>query len=158
VCRLAFRSRHPKERGLLAGASAGGSNVSLAAYPLAAACFGPWGLRLALLAGAANLVANWVLGYVLFATAGAAFPEQYQHQDGGTYRGEWLGMLKQGYGIYTYPSGARYEGGWPADQAAQQTWACLRRAQAGGAVMLAVVARPMAVGPRCRVCALLLMG
>ena len=31
--------------------------------------------------------------------------------DGGKYRGEWLGMLKQGYGVYTYPSGAKYEGG-----------------------------------------------
>ena len=41
---------------------------------------------------------------------GAAFPERYQHVDGGTYRGEWKGMLKEGYGVYTYPSGARYEG------------------------------------------------
>lgn len=36
---------------------------------------------------------------------------QYVHLDGGKYRGEWLGMLKQGYGVYTYPSGAKYEGG-----------------------------------------------
>lgn len=36
---------------------------------------------------------------------------QYVHMDGGKYRGEWLGMLKQGYGVYTYPSGAKYEGG-----------------------------------------------
>ena len=35
---------------------------------------------------------------------------QYVHLDGGKYRGEWLGMLKQGYGVYTYPSGAKYEG------------------------------------------------
>ena len=49
--------------------------------------------------------------FLLFASAGAAFPEQYEHVDGGRYRGEWKGMLKEGLGVYTYPSGARYEGG-----------------------------------------------
>ena len=33
-----------------------------------------------------------------------------EHIDGGQYRGEWKGMLKDGLGAYTYPSGARYEG------------------------------------------------
>jgi hypothetical protein len=109
--RLCYRQRHPKERGLLAGAAAGGAALPLAAYPLAAAFFGVPGLRVALLCGAANSLAMWLGGFGLFASAGAAFPEQYGHIDGGTYRGEWLGMLKQGYGAYTYPSGARYEGG-----------------------------------------------
>lgn len=57
-----------------------------------------------------NSLALWVGGPLLFSSAGAAFPERYEHQDGGTYRGEWLGMLKQGFGVYAYPSGAKYEG------------------------------------------------
>lgn len=109
--RLLFRTRHPKERGLLAGAAAGGGALALAAVPLASALFGPAGTRAALLCGLVNSLAVWVASYLLFSTAGAAFPERYEHADGGTYRGEWLGMLKQGYGVYAYPSGARYEGG-----------------------------------------------
>lgn len=84
--RLCYRARHPKERGLLVGAAGGGARVALAAVPLAGAAFGAAGLRAALLAGAANAAATWVLGPLLFSTAGAAFPERYKHQDGGTYR------------------------------------------------------------------------
>ncbi|KAL4447927.1 hypothetical protein ABPG75_005146 [Micractinium tetrahymenae] len=109
---LLLRTRHPKERGLLAGAAAGGGALALAAVPLAGALFGPAGTRVALLCGLANSLAVWVASYLLFSTAGAAFLERYEHADGGTYRGEWLGMLKQGYGVYAYPSGARYEGEW----------------------------------------------
>jgi hypothetical protein len=97
---------------LLVGSAAVGSSLPLAAYPLIASAFGTSGLRIALLVGVANSLAVWLAGGLLFATAGAAFPERYEHVDGGTYRGEWLGMLKQGHGVYTYPSGARYEGGW----------------------------------------------
>lgn len=39
--------------------------------------------------------------YLLTASAGPAFPESYQHEDGGTYRGEWRGMSKEGLGVYT---------------------------------------------------------
>lgn len=74
--RLCYRERHPKERGLLAGAAAGGAQLALAAYPLAGAAFGAAGLRAALLAGAANALAVWAVGYLLFSTAGAAFPER----------------------------------------------------------------------------------
>ncbi|PSC73865.1 mitochondrial inner membrane protease ATP23 [Micractinium conductrix] len=109
---LAYRTRHPKERGLLAGAAGAGGALPAAAVPLAAAAFGPSGLQSALLVGAAHHLASWAGSYLLFSTAGAAFPEQYKHEDGGTYRGEWVGMLKQGFGTYTYPSGARYEGEW----------------------------------------------
>jgi predicted permease len=108
-----YRARHPRERGVLAGSAAGGA-VALAAVPLAGALFGPAGLRLALLCAAVNVLATWALSYQLFASAGAAFPESYAHADGGRYRGEWKGMLKEGYGVYVYPSGARYEGEWRA--------------------------------------------
>lgn len=39
--------------------------------------------------------------YMLAASAGPAFPEDYKHEDGGTYRGEWRGMSKEGLGVYT---------------------------------------------------------
>ena len=37
-----------------------------------------------------------------------------KHDDGGVYEGEWSvgGESKQGLGVYTYPSGATYEGEW----------------------------------------------
>eukprot|EP00887_Chlorella_sp_A99_P001349 scaffold14.g1349.t1 len=106
---LAWRQRHPKERGLLAGSALGGS-VALAALPLAQALAGAAGLHTALLAGAVNSLAVWGASLLLFGTAGAAFPEAQAHDGGGSYRGEWKGMLKEGLGAYAYPSGARYEG------------------------------------------------
>lgn len=54
----------------------------------------------------------WVGSYLLFGTSGPAFPEQYKHEDGGSYRGQWRGLRKEGLGVYCYPSGARYEGEW----------------------------------------------
>ena len=53
--------------------------------------------------------------YLLFGSAGPAFPESYAHADGGAYRGEWRGMAKEGLGAYRYPSGAAYEGEWRAN-------------------------------------------
>ena len=38
--------------------------------------------------------------YLLFGSAGPAFPEKYEHADGGTYRGEWQGLKKEGSGVY----------------------------------------------------------
>ena len=102
--------RHPKERALLAGSCLGAA-LPLAAYPCVAALWGAPGLRLALVCGAVNTLALWLGAFPLFASAGAGHPERYAHEDGGVYRGEWLGQLKQGYGVYTYPSGARYQGG-----------------------------------------------
>jgi hypothetical protein len=43
----------------------------------------------------------YVGSYLLSASAGPAFPDSYQHEDGGTYRGEWRGMSKEGLGVYT---------------------------------------------------------
>lgn len=45
--------------------------------------------------------AVWVGSYLLFATAGPAFPDAYPHTDGGVYRGQWRGMQKEGLGVYT---------------------------------------------------------
>jgi hypothetical protein len=38
--------------------------------------------------------------YLLAASAGPAFPSSYVHADGGSYRGEWRGMQKEGLGVY----------------------------------------------------------
>ena len=43
---------------------------------------------------------------------GSPPPALYEHADGGTYRGSWLGPRKQGLGVYAYPSGGRYQGMW----------------------------------------------
>lgn len=96
---------------MLAGTSVG-SAAGLAAVPIAAALVGTPGLQAALLCTAVATVTTHALSYFLFSTAGAAFPESFEHTDGGRYRGEWKGMLKDGHGVYTYPSGARYEGEW----------------------------------------------
>jgi hypothetical protein len=47
------------------------------------------------------LLAVYLGSYLLTASAGPAFPEDYKHEDGGTYRGEWRGMSKEGLGVYT---------------------------------------------------------
>ena len=108
-----YRSKnlHPRERGLLTGVSIG-SSTALGALPLAAALFPIAGVRAALLCAGINILATHVFSYMLFSTAGAAFPESFEHLDGGKYRGEWKGMLKDGYGVYFYPGNARYEGQW----------------------------------------------
>lgn len=108
-----FRARglHPRERGLHVGISVG-SAVSLFSIPLAGALFGVIGQQIALLCAFLDTLAVHALSYALFSTAGAAFPESFEHTDGGTYRGEWKGMLKEGHGVYKYTSGARYEGEW----------------------------------------------
>ena len=65
-----------------------------------------------------NHVVVWIGSYLMFATAGPAFPEEYKHGDGGSYHGQWRGMRKEGLGVYIYPApggspvGARYEGEW----------------------------------------------
>eukprot|EP00775_Hariotina_reticulata_P005296 gene5296-5531_t len=58
----------------------------------------------------ANCLAVSIGSYLLTASAGPAFPESYQHNDGGTYRGEWRGLSKEGLGLYR--SGGTYEGEW----------------------------------------------
>ena len=46
---------------------------------------------------------------------GIPYPERYEHADGGLYRGQWAGSIKQGVGVYRYPGGSRYEGEWHAN-------------------------------------------
>lgn len=102
---------HPKERAVIAGSSTG-SSLELAAIPIIATFFGPLALQAALLCSFVNLLATNFASFLLFSSAGPAFPENFRHDDGGSYSGEWKGMLKEGFGVYSYPSGARYEGEW----------------------------------------------
>jgi hypothetical protein len=51
-----------------------------------------------------------VASFLAAASSRTAFPASYLHEDGGAYRGEWRGLAKEGLGVYTYTSGARYEG------------------------------------------------
>lgn len=53
-----------------------------------------------------------ILSYLCFSTAGPAAPEKYVHEDGGTYRGQWQGLQKEGFGVYKYPNGSIYQGEW----------------------------------------------
>ena len=78
--------------------------------PLAQLLCGTAGLRCALLCAAANSLAAHGAALLLCGSAGAPFPAGYRHQDGGVYDGQWVGALKEGFGKYAYPSGARYEG------------------------------------------------
>ena len=105
------RQRHPRERGLVAGLSVG-SSLALTAVPFATALFPQIGIRAVLLCTLVDIIATQLGSYMLFSTAGAAFPDAFKHLDGGSYKGEWKGMLKEGHGVYEYPGGGRYEGQW----------------------------------------------
>ncbi|KAI8472386.1 MAG: hypothetical protein J3K34DRAFT_209779 [Monoraphidium minutum] len=103
--------RHKRERALLCGCSAGGAAAALA-LPLAEAVLGPAGVVATVSVIFCNALAVYGGSYLMFGSAGPAFPEAYTHEDGGVYRGEWRGMAKEGLGVYRYASGARYEGEW----------------------------------------------
>ncbi|MFM7858720.1 MAG: hypothetical protein ACKO96_44065 [Flammeovirgaceae bacterium] len=40
----------------------------------------------------------------------------HKYTNGCHYQGEWLGSRKHGYGVYEWPSGARYEGNYVQDK------------------------------------------
>lgn len=42
------------------------------------------------------------MSYLSFCSGGIAYPEEYIHDDGGRYRGQWNGLSKHGYGVYMY--------------------------------------------------------
>jgi MORN repeat len=42
----------------------------------------------------------------------------FQYRTGAVYEGEWLGQVRDGYGIQTWPDGAKYEGYWVNNKAA----------------------------------------
>lgn len=104
-------SRHKRERAVLAGSSVG-SATALVGYPVVEAVWGGAGVQAAALADISCVPAELVASYLLVASAGPAFPQDYKHDDGGSYRGEWRGLKKEGLGTYTYPSDAKYEGEW----------------------------------------------
>lgn len=41
----------------------------------------------------------------------------FQYRTGAVYEGEWLGQVRDGYGIQTWPDGAKYEGYWVNNKA-----------------------------------------
>ncbi|GAX73486.1 hypothetical protein CEUSTIGMA_g938.t1 [Chlamydomonas eustigma] len=108
---LYCEARPKRERAVIAGCATGGS-LHLTAYPLVETVLGPAGLMPVVLLDVMNHIAVAIGSYLVFATAGPAFPEQYKHEDGGLYRGQWRGLRKEGLGVYTYPGGAKYEGEW----------------------------------------------
>ena len=50
--------------------------------------------------------------YLLCSTSQSGYPQNYRHEDGGLYNGQWQGRNKQGLGVYRYSGGAQYEGEW----------------------------------------------
>ena len=119
---LLYRRRPSYERGLLVGCATG-VNLGTFAYPFLEAVFGPEGLRLAALYDIPNALIVFGIASAIFATEERntrmeAKERSGKHDDGGVYEGEWTGMdaqgnqYKQGVGVYTYPSGASYEGQW----------------------------------------------
>lgn len=40
---------------------------------------------------------------------------EVQFRDGSTYKGQWKGDYKWGYGIQTWPDGSSYAGEWERD-------------------------------------------
>ncbi len=52
------------------------------------------------------------MSYLITMAGGSPAPALYEHADGGTYKGQWLGQSKQGLGSYAYPSGGQYQGMW----------------------------------------------
>ena len=96
---------------MIAGVSVG-SSMELISLPFVAAVFGSEGIQVALGCCLINILATTVMSTLYFSTAGPAFPKDFAHTDGGVYNGEWKGALKDGFGVYKYPSGAKYEGEW----------------------------------------------
>ena len=115
---LVYRRRPSYERGLLVG-SLCGVNLGTFAYPFVEAVWGADGLRLAALYDIPNALIVFGVSAAVFAaeqreTQRRARAQTGKHDDGGVYHGEWSvgGESKQGVGVYTYPSGAVYEGEW----------------------------------------------
>jgi len=118
-----------RERAVLSGSSIG-SNIHLTALPLVSSLFphqftlsapltlplttisssvpiGIIAMQAILLVDLFNQALVHLGSYLAFGSSGPASPSSYQHEDGGTYRGQWRGMKKEGLGVYLYPSGAR---------------------------------------------------
>lgn len=92
--------RHPRERALIAGCSAGAAGAALGLQFAEAALGAPAAGAAAAGALLCNAFAVYGASYLLFGSAGPAFPEAYAHADGGVYRGEWRAMAKEGLGVY----------------------------------------------------------
>uniref|UniRef100_A0A1D2AHX1 Uncharacterized protein n=1 Tax=Auxenochlorella protothecoides TaxID=3075 RepID=A0A1D2AHX1_AUXPR len=84
----------------------------LLAIPLLGLLAGPPALAVGLTLAALDAVLLRTLGFAALSRAGNALPEALYHDDGGKYRGELSGALKDGFGVYRYASGAQYQGEW----------------------------------------------
>lgn len=82
---LTYEQRAKRERAVLLGCSLGAA-TPLAGYPLVEALWGVPGLQALVAADVVNSTVTTAGCQLAFATAGAAFPENYEHEDGGTYR------------------------------------------------------------------------
>lgn len=123
--------RAKRERAVLSGSSIG-SNLHFTAIPLVTSLFpnsfafpslsppsasldlitptvpiGIIALQAVILLDLFNQAMVHLASYLAFGSSGPAFPSSYKHEDGGTYKGQWRGMKKEGLGVYSYPSGAR---------------------------------------------------
>ena len=54
--------------------------------------------------GRRSIQSNWDNGSVLL-------------NNGAVYHGQWVGEVKEGYGVQVWPDGAKYEGHWKANMA-----------------------------------------
>jgi hypothetical protein len=98
MCRLLFRGRARKPRALLTGLSvAGDPGVALA---WAGAVWGNVGVETAAIFCCATAAPLHVLAPLVFGAARTLLPASVQHQDGGTYTGEWQAQGKHGLGVY----------------------------------------------------------
>jgi len=96
---------------VLAGVSVG-SAMELFAIPLVSSLFAYDAMHAVLICCFLNILFTKALSTLYYSTAGPAFPKNFPHTDGGVYNGEWKGALKDGFGVYAYPSGAKFEGEW----------------------------------------------
>ncbi|CAK0786437.1 hypothetical protein CVIRNUC_009650 [Coccomyxa viridis] len=108
---LLHRKRRAPERALLTGCAIGAA-LGTCGLPFLDAAFGLHAVRLALVWDLANIIAVFGISYLVMMAGGSPPPALYEHADGGTYRGSWLGPRKQGLGVYAYPSGGQYQGMW----------------------------------------------
>lgn len=77
-----------------------------------ACIWGVAGVEIAALMAALFAFQQHIAAFLAAASGGGAWPRALQHDDGGTYDGEWSSGGKEGLGEYWYPSGARYAGYW----------------------------------------------
>ena len=113
--RFATRKRSRRDAALLRS-TAVGADISALTTAWCACTWGLAGAEVAATFAVAHAVIQNVIGWSFAASANSAQPLAVQHNDGGTYDGEWAQQRKSGLGVYRYASGAIYEGEWSEGQ------------------------------------------